>query len=70
MIAQKNPENGEDAESVDSHWTPREKSGSFTMFLVFVVSSGTYFLGYYLAITNIMSEALLIGVYGLDEDSF
>ena len=40
------------------------------MFLVFVVSSGTYFLGFYLAITNVMSEALLIGVYGLDEDSF
>ena len=52
------------------HFEPKEKSPALTVLLVILISSGNYFYGYYIIITNVLAEALLVGVYGQSRDEF
>ena len=45
------------------HFEPKEKSSAFTILLVILISSGNYFYGYFIIITNVLAEALLVKVY-------
>lgn len=45
------------------HFDPKEKSTARTIILVILISTGNYFYGYYIIITNVLAEALLVGVY-------
>jgi MFS family permease len=44
-------------------FVPEERSSAFNIFLVILINSGNYFFGYYIAITNVVADPLLKGVY-------
>jgi hypothetical protein len=64
IVSESSPEVSITAKDSENKFTPKERSSAFNVFLVILVTSGNYFFGYYLAITNTVAEPLLKGVYG------
>lgn len=70
MAKDQNPGSATEPAHHHDHFEPKEKSSALTILLVILISSGNYFYGYYIIITNVLAEALLVGVYGQSKDEF
>ena len=63
MAKDQHPDSHHDLPQHHEHFEPKEKSSALTVLLVILISSGNYFYGYFIIITNVLAEALLVGVY-------